>query len=304
MGSVRAYPSLLNASHKAGSVPAMRLHLLLRAMDDQGRGCVHVHHARKMLTTRSRFRVKQSWRRIRQILNDGDGVYWTRDNVGRIWLRAPARIATALDCDHLAGRPILLKLADLRKDIATVKAHFFAAFESGRKSPNPISQAALADITGVPERTQREYNRILDRTARTNVAVTELPWEPEIFQPMADKGRAVFRFTDFHGVRGKKGNKYVAYRVPDSRSLSHRQGCHGRQAKINRSINLVNNPQRGNSERLAKRYHESQAAAGLAYGKHPIDHYWPEKQTGMLPNARRPALIEPVALWGVIIGVK
>ena len=230
MATVRAYPSLLNASHKAGSVPGMWLYLLLKAIDDQGRGCVHIHHARKMLTTRSRFRVQQSWRRLRQILADGEGVYWTRDNVGRIWLRAPGRIATALNCDHLDGRPILLKLADLRQDIATVKAHFFAAFESGRRDPNPISQAALENITGVPERTQREYNKRLERTARKNVAITELAWEPEIFQPMAANGRTVFRLTDFHGVRGDKGKKYIAYRIPDSRSLSHRQGCRGRQA--------------------------------------------------------------------------
>jgi hypothetical protein len=36
------------------------------------------------------------WRRLRQILAEGEDVFWARDRVGRLWIKGPARVAQAL----------------------------------------------------------------------------------------------------------------------------------------------------------------------------------------------------------------
>jgi len=110
---VRAYPSLLAAYLKQKHVPAARLYLLLQALDQVGRGGFDVDQIRATFTSKkSKFYIC-GWRRLRQILNDGEGIFWQRDTAARLWLTSPARVAIALEVRGLHGQPVAIPTAAL-----------------------------------------------------------------------------------------------------------------------------------------------------------------------------------------------
>jgi len=301
--TITAYPTLLNAIHKSQMIPAGRVYLLLRAYDQEGRGIVRIDDIRRLLTAKgSRWRCL-GWRRLRQILRDGEGIFWNRYVKGRIWLQSPARIAAKLDCGRFRGDNIKLPVKPLLASIQSVRAHFFASFESGRREDTPISQAALATITGVPARTQRDYNKLLKRTAKKNITVTGLPFTPENIQNIAyEKQRSVFRFKDWTGkLFNHPGESYLAYRIADYRSRCHKVASRGRIRKINKAIQPSAKLSPGNNGKHYRTYHPSIDAAGAAYNRESDrDHYYPTKG-GIIPNTSRKSRLEGVNLWGVIL---
>ena len=91
--TVPAFPSLLVAMLKERVETAGRVYLLLRHLDPQGRGWVSVDTARQALTDKSSRLHVCGWRRLRQILHQGAGIFWQRDGQDRLWLRGPHKIA-------------------------------------------------------------------------------------------------------------------------------------------------------------------------------------------------------------------
>jgi len=300
--TVTAYPTLLNAAATANQAPEMRVYLLARALDPGGRGSVDLADIRRLFTgKRSKWRIYKSWRGLREVLAQGDGIFWTREN-GRLWLHTPARIARALDCGRLRGLPVAMTVRPLLKSIGTVRAHFFASYESGRRNTDrPISQAGLAAITGVPDRTQRAYNKRLKRKVRKNNVVTGQSYSTANIQELAYKhGRPVFRFVDWLGKRGPKKARYCAYRIADTRSCSHKQAAKGRLKKINRQIDLVNYLERGNNRKVDRTYHPDADSAAKAFNRDPeIDRVYPDSG-GLQPKASRRSKREGVRFWGEI----
>jgi hypothetical protein len=279
----------------------MRVYLLLLAYIASGSGIIDIGDVRSLLTgKRSPWRVI-GWRRLRQVLSAGDGVFWDRRTSDRLWLRSPDKIAWALDCGRFQGLPVAMEAKSLLGGIALVRAHFSTSYESGRRGDKPISQAALADITGVSVRSQYNYNQLLKRRTRKNIVVTGLPFTTENIQELSFKhNRPIFCFTDWKGKRGQSGAKTCAYQIADTRSSSHEQAPKGRIRKINRKIDLVTKPQRGNLRKVSRTIHRDAVAATKAFNSDPtIDRIWPEP-TSLQPKATRRSKWQGVGVYGAI----
>jgi len=278
---------------------AGRIWLLLRTIDKEGRGWLQLEQVREQLTTtKSPLRVC-GWRQLRNLLQQGKGVFWERDKE-RIWLTSVAKVATALGVSRLNGRPVSLPVEILLGGVGQVRAHFYATFHSGRRENNPISRSKLKDITHVPERTQRLYEQKAGVTVQPNFAVGSRYSTEQAQERSWRHGRALFEFIDHHGKQGPAGGRYVAWRLPNSYEGNHKPCPRGRQKKINQQIDLVNLGAQGNDlldepsisprQRL---YHQSGQGAGKAYNRDgTVDAYWS-------PGRGRSRTC-PTSLWQVI----
>jgi hypothetical protein len=263
---------------KKNQEAAGRVYLLLRYLDKSGRGWLPIEEIRQQLTRKGSPLKVIGWRRLRQLLHQGEGVYWERDSRGRLWLRSALKIALELDCNRLKGKRVDLPIKSLLGGIGEVRAHFYASFHSGRSTNNPISRETLKTITGLSPRTQREYDRVAKVRRQQNIAVgpkhTKISAEEQTWQ----RGRAVFTFVDSQGKQGPKNRQYIAWRLPNSYQSPHQQRSKGRQKKINQQLaSLVNNEVQGNGRVAVDRlFWTDGAAAGKAYNRDSRhDAYWP-----------------------------
>ncbi|HET6443402.1 MAG TPA: hypothetical protein VFI27_02390, partial [candidate division Zixibacteria bacterium] len=237
------------------------------------------------------------WRRLRQLLTQGEKFFWTRDGVGRLWINGPAKVAQALGCNRLKGKPIALPVAVLLGGIKKVRAHFYASFHSGRHTTNPISREALRELTGVAERTQQVYDQAAKIDQRRNMAIGEKYKKTYAEERAWQQGRGVFRFIDSNGYQGRKGQEYLAWHLPNSYQGPHEKRSKGRQKKINRQLrDLVMKGMRGNGpEKVDRVFWSHGAAAGRAYNRNPgIDAYW----------AHGHSRAKTCILWGIVPGKK
>jgi hypothetical protein len=274
---------------------AGRIYLLLYHLDPQGRGWLSVDYARHQLTANSSPLRVCGWRRLRQILHQGEGIFWHRDHQQRLWLRGPHRIAQKLDLDRLEGQRINLPAKALLGGIQVVRANFYAAFHSGRRKSSPLSRECLKGITGIPDRTQRTYDHISNTKRERNMAIgpryTPISAENQGWQ----RGRGMFRFVDSQGQQGTPKREYVAWHLPNSYTGPHSTRCKGRQKRINRRLtDLVRKGMRGNSpEQVEKLFWPNGAAAGRAYNRNgENDAYWPQNRADR----------EACLLWRVLAG--
>ncbi|MGB1251339.1 MAG: hypothetical protein ACPG8W_12030 [Candidatus Promineifilaceae bacterium] len=250
---VRVLPSILLGMLREQQTATGRIWLICRHLDDQGRGWLSADALRDALCKKGESMRVCGWRRMRQILAAGDGIFWQRDTTGRIWLRSAEKVAAALHVKHLSGLAILLPVKVLTGRIHLVRAHFFAAYHSGRRNSMPISRATLHSFSGVAERTQRKYDRVAKTTRKDNFAVG-VQYSAELRQGHAYKRRyGGFIFTDRQGTQGKVGQKYFAWRLPNSYQGIHQTESHGRQKKINSQLkqqfaDLVTYRAQGNDE--------------------------------------------------------
>lgn len=234
------YPDLALAMLRNGQTAVGRVWLLLRTMDEAGSGWLTEAHCRKALTAR-----ESSWRvcglrQWRNLLRDGEGIFWQQKN-GRLWLASVARVALALGVQRLNQRPVMVPVAILMNKIGVVRAHFYASFHSSRMEQEsaerqPIARATLADLSHVTAKTQRTYEKQARVQAERNFAVGEL-YSPERAKEVAwQKGQASFRLVDVAGKQGRPGAAYVAWQLPNSYSGPHALLGRGRQKRINRQL--------------------------------------------------------------------
>jgi hypothetical protein len=280
---------------KQNQEAAGRVYLLLRYLDKAGRGWMPVEEIREQLTRKGSPLKTLGWRRLRQLLHQGEGVFWERDSQDRLWLRSALKIALELDCDRLKGKRVDLPIKTLLGGIGEVRAHFYASFHSGRTAANPISRQTLESITGLSPRTQRDYDRIANVQRQRNLAVgpkhTQLSAEETYWQ----RGRAAFTFVDSQGRQGPKNRQYLAWQLPNSYQAVHRPHSKGRQKKINRQLaTLVTHGVQGNDQNAVdKLFWPNGAAAGKAYNRNQdLDTYWPRGETRQRAGV----------LWYVLIG--
>ncbi len=283
-----------------------RIWLLLRYLDQDGRGWLAVDLVRQQLCHKESALQVCGWRQLRNLLHQGKGVFWQRDK-SRIWLKSAARVAVALEVDRLRGRLVAVPLEALLGGMGQVRAHLYATFHSGRpgkeeeKPGNPISRATLRKISHVPARTQRLYEQRAGVAVRPNMAVGERLTEKHLQERAWQHGRATFSFTDSEGKHGPAGGRYVAWRLPNSYQGPHALSPKGRTKKINHQIDLVNSRVQGNDldrasvqQAFDRLFHPDGREAGRAYNRDPRrDIYWP---AGQLPTTagRR--------LWRVLPG--
>ena len=269
------------AALQAEQVAPYRVWLLCRYLDEQGRGWLPVSDVCQQLTGKGSKLRLFGWRRLRQVLGQGHGLFWEWDKTsGRLWLYGAAIVAAKLDVPRLAGRVVALPLSAMTAGIGDFKAHLYAAWHSGRRRNNPISRQVQVALTGVPERTQRHYCQVAKIRQQTNITIGNQYTPEESEKQSWQRGRAAFPFTDYHGRQGRKGRRYIAWRLPNSYSGPHKQTTNGRIRKINRKLkDLVRTGARGNNgTKVKKRYYANGAEAARALNRgQGSEIYWPTK---------------------------
>jgi hypothetical protein len=267
------------------------LWLLLRAHDATGRGWVGVEEAIRLFSAAgSTWRLFTTRRRARQILDDGEGVFWIRrpsglrgDGPERLWLSGAAKAAAELDVDRLAGDPVDIPINQLTCSIGDVRAAFHAAALTLGKG-RPMARATIRGLTGTAESTQRGYDKAAGVAQQRHVGIIPAG-EGQTLQEAKqaahwDRGRNVFELTDHQGTFGDPGKTHLARRAPNSYRSPHGRGRRGRTRKINavlKNLDLVAMRERGNGSGAAfeRVYHATPAAAGAAYNRDcGRDHYW------------------------------
>lgn len=277
---VSLHPTLALAMLRQKQAAAGRVWYLLRFLDREGRGWLPLAQVSQELTAKqARWRICGP-RQLRHLLSQGQGVFWERDKE-RVWLKSAAKVALALGVTRLSGQPVALPVMALTSGMGQVRAHFYAAFHSGRtpqgpgKPGQPISRSKLAQLSGVPARSQRHYEQITAVRAQRNIAVGPV-YTADNFRKQAWRhGRATFRFVDHHGRFGAPGRAYVAWRLPNSYNGPHDPCPKGRKKKINQQIDLVIGWAQGN-DRLERLFHPNGGQAGRAFNRDSRqDRYWP-----------------------------
>lgn len=304
---VKAYPSLLSAFLRGDLAAVGRVYLLIRAHDGSGRGLVEVDQLRELLTDAGAPWRVMTWRRLRQIMAQGDGLFWDRHDDGRL-LRyfSPARIARALDCGRLELQPVYLPVDSLLGGggIQQVRANFYAAWHSGRPELNeggsaPVTRAVIQEVTGVPKSTQIAYEKAAGVETKPNMAITGDKSTPERAETSSwEHGHAFFEFVDWLGKRGRQRRRYIAWQMPNSFGAVHRKAPKGRQRKINkRMTDLVITEARGNGRDVDQLYYPDGAKAAAAYNKAGSRHNKYFRQPPKDPADQRPLAAQ---LWNVL----
>ncbi len=272
------HPSLLVACLKNEVAAIGRIWLLARFLDEHGRGWLTIDELRQQLTDKSSPLRIVGWRRLRQILNAGKGVFWERDDFGRLWLYGNIRVARHLGVTHFSGDEIQLPVQELLGTMGEVRNAFYTAFHCGRES-SPISRATLNKVTGVPERTQRHYDdvhnteRVANFSLVTDAGDQETAWQ---------HGRAAFTFTDRQGKQGRAGASYTAIRLPNSYNTTRYARLTGKRKRLNHKLkqDLANYGTQGNSNGQIRRlFFTDGKQAGRVFGRNN-DIYLHAQQNG------------------------
>ncbi len=273
--TIRVQPTLLVAMLREELAAIGRIWLLCRHLDSQGRGWIAVEKLRATLTAKfSALRVC-GWRRLRQLLQDGAGILWERDDHGRLWLYGTTRVARHLDLDYLQGNCVELPITALLQTIGGVRASFYACFHAGRAAL-PISRDRLETITGVAARTQRNYDHACDVGRVSNFAILATQdKEGALWQ----HGRAAFAFTDPRGDRRVQW----ACRLPNSYLAPYKNSTTNGTKPLNRQLrrDLAKHGTQGNTSQAKRKerlyFTDGQHAAKHAHKQDRL--YLRERQT-------------------------
>ena len=272
--SIRLYPDLALALLRSEKVAAGRLWLLMRALDETGRGWWEQRDLYAMFCDDAALYPLCSRRHLRTLLAQGDGLFWQGTENGRFWLRGQLKVAQALGIGRMQYKPVALPLIVLLGAIGDVRAHFYASFHSSRNDKGgPIARDTLRDLSGASRRTQQAYEQragvqvlvcislgapLTAVTTQTMlpVALVSPAKRQAVKRPPASNisktqehawrsGRAGFRLKDVRGCHGKPGQHYFARRLPNSYTGPHRPLSTHSCRRLNRQ--LIDLPQQGNA---------------------------------------------------------
>lgn len=315
---VRLFPDIAVAMLRQGAVAPGRLWLLLQHIDEPGQGWISTAEARSRLCTPGAALYLCGWRQLRNLLDQGEGLFWQRDGDAgrqRIWLAGTARVALRLGVARIHLVPVALPVAHLLQGIGTVRAHFYASYHSSRyhssrypsshdqSSPagnaRPISRATLAELTQVRPRSQRAYEMVAGVHCQPNWAIGPSQAEASTQELSWAHGQALFTFVDRRGHYGQPGARYLAWQLPNSYQGPHqtRGRCH--QKALNQQlVDLYSKGFTGNGKRqeegaseapLSRFYDNGQAAVRALNRGLRHDAYW-----------RTPRLEKQFHIWHVL----
>jgi len=279
---VKLYPHIGLGMLLQEKTASGRLWLMLHHLDVAGCGQLRIDTIRTTLTVKAAPMRLCGKRQLRNLLRDGEGVYWTRDKE-RVWLHSAARVAHGLGVARLTGRPVSVPVSALLAGIGSFRAHLYAAFHSGRTKqdggkrdhqPMPIARGTLTQLSGVGQSSQRTYEAKTNVTIQTNYAIGEVAGEDQWESRAWAQGRAVFELKDYRGEQGKKGTTYLAWQLPNSYTGKQQQRPLGRQKRINRTLrDLVmkgmpgNGGQANDVDKPKKTYYPNGKLAATAHGR-------------------------------------
>ncbi|HRQ41606.1 MAG TPA: hypothetical protein PLD25_27110 [Chloroflexota bacterium] len=291
---VKLYPDIgLGMLRQELTAPG-RLWLLLRYLDREGSGVLRIDILAQPLTKKSSPLHLCGKRQLRNLLQDGEGVYWIRDKE-HIWLCSAAKVAYALGVERLTGRPVALPVAALLDGIGAFRAHLYTAFHSGRTKDTPygeqampIARETMEQMSGVGRSSQRAYEERVGVEVQANFVVGDIATKENQENRAWVQGQALFELKDYRGQQGKKGKTYLAWQLPNTYLGQHRRRPRGRQKRINRKLNdLVMKGMPGNvggtseTQKPEKVYYPNGKLAAKAYGRDPErELYWKRHRTG------------------------
>ena len=225
---IKIYPSLaaycLDYSAEIILQSPLRLYLLVRHIDIDGRGWVDQQQLKEIFTTDKYGARLYGWRRMKQVFEQGDGLFWKRrkgkDGRWRIFYRKVSKVMYELDIERAASDvvtiPVTGLLANGRSAQATANAHIYAGQLVGRNhSDKPIARRKLQKATGLSPRRQRSSQQRLGDVVEVKKNV-EIHHNADI-EELAWQGKRPFLFTDKYGlISAKKYETYVATMLPQS----------------------------------------------------------------------------------------
>jgi hypothetical protein len=301
-GWVKLYPDIgLGMLRQELTAPG-RLWLMLRYLDEMGQGVLRVANIKHPLTDKSSTLRLCGKRQLRNLLQDGEGVFWQRDKT-QVWLYSAAKVAYNLDVERLTGKPVALPTTALLAGIGTFRAHLYTAFHSGRSKETPYGEQArpersrrampiardtLTALSGVGRSSQRAYEDLVGLDVQTNFAVGEVSTKEKQEKRAWQQGQALFELKDYRGHQGKKGRTYLAWQLPNSYLGQHQHRPKGRQKRINRKLkDLVTKGMPGNidgtseTRQIEKVYYPTGMLAAKAYGRNSEHElYWQQQKGG------------------------
>lgn len=236
--TITVYPDLLLTLLQQEVATAGRVWLLCRLLDGAGRGWLDVATVRQALTGKESQLKICGWRRLRQILADGKGIFWERDDRGRLWLYGRARVAAQLEIGRFQHDPVQLTVEQLTDTIGNVKAHFYATLHSSRANSdkaNPISRETLETLTGVSGRTQQRYDERVGIEKQQAIGVGG-SYSAENQQNLLWQGKSTFKFIDKKGQQGQTGTAYIAWHLPNQYGAVHQSAPTKQRRRLNKRL--------------------------------------------------------------------
>jgi hypothetical protein len=228
-------PTLALALLREERVAEGRLWLILRALDSEGRGWWERGEITAVLADPASPTTLCTPRYLRQLLAQGEGLFWRQDGQGKVWLRGQAKVAAGLGIRRLNGRAVELPLSVLFQPIGELRAHLYASFHSSRgEEAGPISRETLRDLSGVSPRAQQAYEKRAGVEARPCLAVGPTATVVTVQECAWQHGPAAFPFTDSRGRFGRPGQVHQARRLPNRYRGPHPTG--GRAIRLNRQL--------------------------------------------------------------------
>ena len=274
------------AALRAGQSSHYQMWLVMRLLDKDGAGRVSLDTLKLHTTNGFSKHFLYNGPRLRQILAEGDGRYWTLPSStcvrAHIYYTATHRLAYNLGLTRLTGRFVTITADQAKSSQATFRAHCFAAWLANRG--NPITQEAIQRLTGIHPRSQRRYVELAHIRVNRNIAIGPR-FTPDTAQEQAwQRGTALFDFTDHRGRQGPAGRKYCAWHLPNGYEGPAR-GTRSQQRSTNKRLQatLVKNGARGNGQAVVNEqayrrlFYENGARAGQAIGRQAgqdNDVYW------------------------------
>ncbi len=283
-GRISLAPSLGLAILRHNQAAAARLWLLLRALDQQGRGAISREHAHSAFTDKTSALHICGRRHLRNLLNAGSGLFWEVDD-RMIWLRSAVHVARSLGVAHFRGQDVALPVKALTGGIGAVRANLFASFHSGRTA-KPIARKTLARKCGVAPRTQRRYDRLSGVSKQRNFARGPQLGSEEAEEQAVYQGAASFTWRERRRGNDDHNRRFLAWQLPNSYQGPHARLGRGRQKRHNKALaDLLNIGTAGNDlgqhDDLAKRYFADARAAVRAVDKPAHAVYWPDIKSGV-----------------------
>ncbi len=264
--AVTAYPDLLLGFLQNEMATSGRVWLLCRLLDDAGRGWLAVDAVREALTRKGSPHRVCGWRRLRQILAEGSGTFWERDDHGRLWLYGQVRVAEGLGIGRFQHNPVQLTVTQLTECIGNVKAQFYATLHSSRANAdkaNPISRATLETLTGVAGRTQQRYDERVGIEKKQAIGVGGR-YSAETDQELLWQGKATFKLIDKKGNQGEAGTTYIAWHLPNQYGAVHQSAHATQRRRLNKRL-AAHNSTKDSTHDLANKRAQGNVANRLFF---------------------------------------
>jgi hypothetical protein len=287
--AAKIYPDIALGMLRQEQAAAGRLWLLLRHLDSEGCGVLRVVNIRETFTTPKAPLHLCGWRQMRNLLRQGEGIFWQRDKES-VWLRSAGKVAAGLGVARLNGRPVAVPVKHLLGSIGEARAYLYASFHAGRRPTDdrrerPIARDTLADLTGLTAESQRSYERRAGVDVSRNYVVGERLSAAGCEEQVWRRGGGAFGFVDYRGGQGKPGVTYMAWQLPNSYKVRLDHRPRGRQKRINRMLSdLFMKGMTGNARQtIEKRYFGDGARAAQAIQKQNqalAEAYWRQTSHG------------------------